>query len=269
MLGMPQTLKSTKKSPGQKISPSKIAIVTGGGVRVGRCICQSLARAGFDVLVHYHRSKSSAMALEKEILESGRKCASFEADLTLEGDPERLVEKTISLFGRLDLLVNNAALFIGDQASPSDLERMNLLNVEAPKVCSRIALPYLRETRGSIINIADVFGLARFRTHKKYSRTKAKLIEITRETAFELAKHSVRVNAICPGTVLPKETYDAKQVSKLAWAIPLGRIGRPEDVAEAVCFLAEADFVTGQVLSVDGGLALKMKRGEKNEKTNA
>ena len=117
----------------------------------------------------------------------------------------------------------------------------------------------IMERGGSIVNIVDVAGIAPFPKHRAYSSTQAALIELTRKTALELAPYEINVNGICPGTVLPPDHYSAETVARLAAKVPLGRIGRPEDVAQAALYLAQAAYVTGQILAVDGGYCLAKK----------
>lgn len=237
-------------------APAKVALVTGGAVRVGRAIVRGLSEAGFAVVIHHFRSTEAAADLEREIGAQGRACYPIAADLTRPGAPADLVARAIAAAGRLDVLVNNAAVLCDDERSAFDLARMKLLNVDAPRKCTVAAVPHLAESSGAVVHIADVAGIQPFEKHKAYSRTKLALIEEAREEALRLAPRGIRVNAVCPGTVLVPKSWGSARAGRLVKSIPLGRIGRPEDVAGAVVFLATADFVTGQIIAVDGGRTL-------------
>ncbi len=244
----------------EKTLTSGTALVTGGAVRVGQAITRALAQAGFGVAVHYCRSHGPSEQLSDELSASGIQNTFIQADLTRPGAPIQMVEQVMETMGQLDLLVNNAAVLVNDTGSMVDLARMKLLNVDAPAACIKAAMPYLERSSGSVVNIADTAGITPFEQHKAYSRTQAALIELTEKNALESAQSGVRVNAVCPGTVLPPSDYGPDRVARLAAAIPMGSIGRPEDVADAVLYLACARFVTGQILLVDGGHVLKTKK---------
>jgi NAD(P)-dependent dehydrogenase (short-subunit alcohol dehydrogenase family) len=239
-----------------------VALVTGGAVRVGRAIALELAKIGYRVAVHYHSSIAEAKQLTAESQKTGSEIMLIQADLTQPAAPKAIVSQTVERAGRLDLLVNNAAILVKDNASMSALARMKLLNVDAPRACIRSASPHLERVEGSVVNIADVAGLAPFSKHKAYSRTKAALIELTKKKATDLAPKGVRVNAICPGTVLPHAAYTPKQIERLVEQILMGRLGNAQDVADAVSFFSRAQYVTGQILAIDGGLLLAADQAE-------
>jgi pteridine reductase len=226
----------------------KVALVTGAGVRVGRAIALDLAAHGWTVAAHWnaHRPPPGLIALR--------------ADLAEPGGPEALAGALrAARLGRLDLLVNSAAVF--DRASLEDtdaalFDRQVDLNARAPLLLARALAAPLRRARGSIVNVADVGGgLVPWAGYAAYAASKAALVRITECLALELAP-AVRVNAVAPGTVLWPEAYPAARRRELAARIPLRRAGRPEDVAQAVRYLAGAPFVTGVVLPVDGGRRL-------------
>jgi pteridine reductase len=233
-----------------------VALVTGGAVRVGRAICLALAGDGYRIAVHYNSSERQAEALAAELEPHGDGHELLKSDLTRPGAAARLVEGAISRYDRLDLLVNNAALFFDDQASIGDLARMKVLNFDAAAALIDAAAPELVRSRGSVISIADVAAYQELSKHKAYSRTKAALLDLTHRKALALAGLGVRVNAVCPGTVLFPDSYAEPQRQRIVGQIPLGRAGTPEDVAQAVVYLARAGFVTGQVIAVDGGRIL-------------
>lgn len=236
--------------------PGPVALVTGGAVRVGRAICLALARDGFQVAIHYHSSQRAAEDLAAKIASLGTESAALSSDLTRPGAPARLVQEVVAGFDRLDLLVNNAALFFEDDASMTDLARMKVLNFDAAAALLDAAAPELARAKGSVISIADVAAYQELSRYKAYSRTKAALLDLTHRRALSLAPLGVRVNAVCPGTVMFPDSYGEERRRLIVDEIPLGRTGSAEDVAQAVVYLARAGFVTGQVITVDGGRIL-------------
>ncbi len=230
-----------------------VALVTGGAIRIGRGIATALAQSGYDLAIHFCHSEHPAESLALQLDQGEGRALAIRADLTQPTAPGRLIDRVIEGFGRLDALINNAAILVKDDSPVVELARMKLLNVDAPKACLKAAIPHLKHHSGCVVNIADVAGLAPFSRHKAYSRTKAALLELTREKAIELAPDTIRVNAICPGTILPPTSYTPEMTQHLVKQIPLGRLGREEELADAVLFLVRASYITGQTLCVDGG----------------
>lgn len=222
----------------------RVALVTGAGVRVGNAIARDLARHGWTVAAHYrtHRPRGFAVALE--------------ADLALADGPARLAAEFRARFSRLDLLVSCAAAFEAAPLARTDAALFDAqmdLNARAPLLLAKALRALLARSRGSIVNVADVGGgLVPWRGFAAYAASKAALVRLTECLALELAP-AVRVNAVAPGTVLWPESYPAARRRALAARIPLGRAGTPDDVAGAIRFLADAPFVTGAILPVDGG----------------
>jgi pteridine reductase len=182
--------------------------------------------------------------------------AALQADLALPDGPAQLAAAFRARFSRLDLLVNGAAAFDGIPVEETDAAafdaQMNL-NARAPLLLVKALLPLLRRSRGSVVNVADIGGgLVPWRGYAAYAASKAALVRLTECLALDLAPQ-VRVNAVAPGTVLWPDTYPAATRRRLTARIPLGRSGDPMDVAQAVRYLADAPFVTGAVLPVDGG----------------
>ncbi len=237
-----------------------VALVTGGAVRVGRSICERLAVDSFRVAIHYNGSRQAAADLVGKLADLGLKADSFCVDLTRPGATGKLVEKVIGTTGRIDLLVNNAAVFVSDDGEMTDLAMMKVLNMDVPTNLVELVTPYLIETGGSIVNIADLAGFVEFPRFKAYSLSKKALLSLTFRKALELANRGVRVNAVCPGTVLFPEWYSPQQRQEVIDGIPMGREGTPQDIAGAVAYLATAPFVTGQTLSVDGGRLVALMR---------
>jgi pteridine reductase len=226
------------------VPPARVALVTGAGVRVGNAIARDLARHGWRVAAHYrtHRPRGFAAALQ--------------ADLALPDGPARLAAAFRERFSRLDLLVNGAAAFDAIPVERTDAAAFDSqmdLNARAPLLLVKALLPLLRRARGSVVNVADVGGgLVAWHGHAAYAASKAALVRLTECLALDLAP-DVRVNAVAPGTVLWPDSYPAALRRTLVRRIPLGRAGEPGDVAQAVRYLADAPFVTGAVLPVDGG----------------
>ena len=238
-----------------------VALVTGGAVRVGRAIARALASAGYRVWIHYGRSADEASALAAEL---GERCVgTVAADLADTAAraalAARVCDREGPAGGRLDLLVNNAASFERGEFSgrgDEDLRRVLEVNLVAPLSLTRQVAPALVAARGSVVNILDVAGFQPWRGYLDHCTAKAGLAMATRALAVELAP-AVRVNGVAPGTVAwpddPRYAEGTEARARIVRAIPLGRIGAPEDIGEAVVFLARSGFVNGQVVAVDGG----------------
>jgi pteridine reductase len=222
----------------------RVALVTGAGIRVGRAIAEELADAGWRVAAHYQRHRPS------------RRFVSFQADLREPGGPAELASAFRAKLDRLDLLVNNAGVFAAaplDETDAAFFDSQMTLNARAPLLLTRALAPLLARARGSVVNIADIGGgLVAWRGFSAYAASKAALVRITQCLALELAP-KVRVNAVAPGAVLWPDGFPAADRRDLTRRIPLQRAGTPGDVAQAVRYLAEAAYVTGAVLPVDGG----------------
>ena len=236
----------------------KVVLITGGARRVGAAITRKLHAAGATVVIHYHRSAQEAQDLAAELnAQRPGSVTPLGADLLNVAVLRALVEATLARHGHLDILVNNASTFyptrVGEitEAHWDDLMGTNL---KAPLFLSQAAAPHLAAREGLILNIADIHGLRPLRYHPVYSPAKAGLIMLTQSLARELAPQ-VRVNAIAPGPVeFPDKglTEDMKQA--IIDKTLLKRRGSPEDIARAALFFAaEAPYVTGQILAVDGG----------------
>lgn len=237
----------------------KVAVVTGGARRVGRALSVALARAGADVVVDYHRSREKADETVAQIRGLGRRAVAVQADVSREEEVEALVEAAGEL-GSLDIVVNSASLFESAPVADitrEDWDRVLAVNLTGPFLLSRAAAPLLAEGDGGlIVNIADLSAFQAWPSYAHHSVSKAGLVHLTRVLARALAP-GVRVNCIAPGTVLPPEDYPPEQLERDRERTALGRIGKTEDVARALLYLVESDFVTGEVMVVDGGRLLR------------
>ncbi|MDE0445039.1 MAG: SDR family oxidoreductase [Spirochaetaceae bacterium] len=245
-----------------KGTDNPVGLVTGGGIRVGRAIALGLAEAGYDLVVSHRSSAAGAEAVAEEASLLGRRVHTVQADLSREGDAVRLARAATEHFGRLDLLVNSAASFVaGDllEATTDEWDAVMAVNLRAPFLMVRETAELLRAARGSVVNIVDLSALQPWTSHPVHSVAKAGLLHLTRVMARRLAPE-VRVNAIAPGDVLLPTHYSEADAERARGQVPLGRIGTPGDVVEAVRFLARADYVTGEVIVVDGGARWGCKR---------
>lgn len=237
----------------------RVALVTGGARRVGRALALGLARAGADLVINYNDSADEAEETAREIVALGRRAITVRADVSNHAEVVRLIRETADTFGRLDVLVNNASTFISTPylaIEEAEWDRVLGVNLKGPFLLSQAAHPLLRRDGGGvIINIADLSGLQPWPAYAHHSISKAGLIHLTRVQARALGPE-VRANCIAPGTVLPPEDYTESQLRQSRERTVLHRIGSPDDVVRALLFLIESDFVTGEVVVVDGGRML-------------
>lgn len=239
---------------------NRVALVTGGAVRIGRAIVRGLSSEGMRVVVHFHASSAKADALVDEIRAAGREAIAIGANLEHTDEVLRLAGEAEKAFGRVDVLVNNASIFPAErlEATESALwDRVMAVNLRAPfLLCQRLSAGMRERGEGVVVNLADLAGLQPWASYAAHSVAKAGLVHLTRVAARSLAPE-VRVVAIAPGTVLPPDDLSADEIERLARLAPLRRNGSPEDVVQALLYLLRADFVTGEVLVVDGGRILR------------
>lgn len=237
----------------------KIALVTGGAKRVGRAIVQALATRGCHLVVHYHRSQAQAQETVRDLRAAGHRALAVQADITKEDQVEAMIEAATAHFGRIDILVNNAALFYRtpvETLTIEDWERVMDVNLTGTFLCAhKIGLRMREWGWGHIINIADVAGERPWADYIPYSVSKACVLTFTQGLAMELAPQ-VMVNAVIPGPVLFQEdTPDNVRQREIDKTL-VKRAGSPRDVAQVVVFVAESDYSTGASFHVDGGRSL-------------
>ncbi|HKJ03651.1 MAG TPA: SDR family oxidoreductase [Longimicrobiales bacterium] len=236
----------------------RVALVTGGAVRLGRAITLGLAEAGFDLVIHYRSSEGPARQVVRDVEAMGRGAVLAAGDLADPAVADSVAEAARAGYGRLDLVVNSAASFEKGRLLDVDAEAWDAvmdLNVRAPHLVVRATAPLLRDSRGSVVNLVDLSAYRPWTGFPAHAVSKAALAHLTRIQARALAP-DVRVNAIAPGAVLPPEDETPEGLETLRRMTPLGRLGDPSDVVRAVLYLADAPYVTGQILAVDGGRLL-------------
>lgn len=243
----------------------KVAIVTGGSRGIGRAIVLMLAKEGCHVAFNYHQSEKQAKELESEVRKLGVKCFASQVDIKNFSKVKAWIDEVKEKLGQLDILVNNAGIVI-DKAlmlmSQEDWQEVVDTNLTGVFNASRsVIVTFLKQKNGDIINISSVAGLVGLARQVNYSSTKGGVNAFTKALAKEVAAYGVKVNAVAPGyidtDILSGMGGDQKE--KIIESIPLGKLGRPEDVANCVKFLLseQARYITGQIIQVDGGLAIR------------
>jgi NAD(P)-dependent dehydrogenase (short-subunit alcohol dehydrogenase family) len=241
----------------------KVALIT-GGKRIGAVVATTLAKAGADVALVYNQSRAEAEATVAAVQVLGRKAVSVQADVTSEHDCAQAVETTVERLGRLDILVNMASLYGAkpfDQLTAVDWDRQMSVDLRATFLFSRAsALVMKRVGGGRIINFADwvvASGRPRYSGYLAYYVAKAGVKALTEALALELAADQILVNAIAPGPILPPPDMSEKESQSVVQNTPLGRWGGEDEIAKAVMFLVDSNFVTGETIRVDGGRHVK------------
>lgn len=242
----------------------KTAIVTGGTRGIGRAIVLELARQGVDVAFTYLKSAEQAHALEEEIRKNGTKAMSVQSNSSDFNQSKQMMDSVIKNFGRVDVLVNNAGI-TRDKAlmmmSEGDWREVIDTNLTGVFNCTRaVIIPMMKQKSGSIINMTSVSGVVGMARQVNYSSSKAGIIGFTKALAKEVARYGITVNAVAPGFIETEmvEALDKKYLEEMLKFVPMGRMGKAEEVAEVVSFLISdaARYITGHVLNVDGGMAM-------------
>ena len=241
-------------------------VVTGASQGIGAGIARRFAEAGANVVVHYRNDKTAADATVKRIGEDSGTAIAIQAELASEEGSKALVAQTLEAFGKLHVLINNAGIYPNAallDMTLADWQKMYSANVETAMLCTQAAARHMAtESRGAIVNIGSTSALNPGSDHSHYNSAKAAVIMLTRSAAQELAPYGIRVNAVSPGLIAAPGIEDHWPEGVARWQnkAPLGRMGEPEDVADACLFLASpaARWITGQNLVLDGGLLSSM-----------
>jgi 3-oxoacyl-[acyl-carrier protein] reductase len=242
----------------------KIALVTGGSRGIGRAVVLKLASCGMDVVFNYNSGEEAAKAVEKQCEELGVRALALKANVSSSAECQELVERAREWGGRLDVLVNNAGITRDGliiRMSDEDMDAVLDVNLKGSFYMMREAAKImLRQKSGKIVNISSVVGIMGNAGQVNYSASKAAVIGMTKSLARELASRKITVNAVAPGMIETDMTGAMPEAAreKVVGQIPFGAMGQPEDIANAVAFLAgdESGYITGQVLAVDGGMAM-------------
>jgi 3-oxoacyl-[acyl-carrier protein] reductase len=244
-------------------SEERTALVTGASRGIGRAIAERLGRGGYRVAVNYRRDEDQALATVMSIRAAGGQAEAFRADVSVGDEAESLVNAVREHFGGLDVLVNNAGIARDTlllRMRPDDWDAVIHTNLSSVYHCTRAALKHMvRQRYGRIVSITSIAGLVGNVGQANYAAAKAGIIGFTKSVAKEWASRGITVNAVAPGLIETDLTQDMAEAQRNALLehIPVGRIGQPQEIAEAVWYLVHASYVTGHVLVVDGGLAMQ------------
>lgn len=252
------------------MKPSRVALVTGGAYGIGGGIVQEFAKRG-EAVVIADRDQTRGAALESSLRDSGAEVLFVAVDIRVESQIQELMERAEEVFGRVDSLCNNAGIeryLQADEYSIDDWDAISETNLRGAFLCTKYAYPLLKRSQGSIVNISSVQAFANEPKISAYAASKAGLLGLTRGNAVDFAADGVRVNAVCPGAIqsgmmepfLQDQPDPEEAIKAIGRTIPLGRVGQPEDIAQAVYFLASpaAAYITGATLVVDGGLLCRL-----------
>lgn len=243
----------------------KTVLVTGASRGIGRATAALFGKNQFNVAVNYLHSETKALSLVQQLQENGGSAAAFQADISLAGQAEAMIDKIRQTFGTgVDVLVNNAGIAqtkLFSDISEADWDRMMAVNVKGMFHCIQAVLPdMIHNKKGKIVNLSSVWGIAGGSCEVHYSASKAAVIGLTKALAKELGPSGIQVNCVAPGVIGTDMLagLSGGDLAALAEDTPLGRLGTPEDIAQAVYFLASpaADFITGQILSPNGGFVI-------------
>ena len=242
----------------------QIAIVTGASRGIGRAIALELANQGADVVVNYSGNEEKAKSVVEEILSSGSRASAVQCDVSDSDSVAAMLKRTIDEFGKVDILVNNAGITKDNllmRMKEEEWDQVINTNLKGVFLCTKaVTRPMMKQRKGRIINVASVVGITGNPGQANYVAAKAGVIGFTKTAAKELASRGITVNAVAPGFISTDMTDQLPEDvrNQLLSQIPLGRLGNPEDIAKVAAFLASDDssYMTGQTLSVDGGMAM-------------
>ena len=239
----------------------KFIFLTGGAKRIGKTTCKHFHNEGFNIIFHYNSSESDANEIKKTLNEIRKdSCFALQADFDDESSIKKLTQGLSEITDELSVLINNASSFYPTPIEDASMDEWNNLmatNATTPLFLTQALLPFLKKGKGCIINISDTLAPSGIKNFSLYSGAKSALEGITKSLAKELAP-DIRVNAISPGAILWPEDEDLSddQQKQRLTKVPLGRIGCPEDISSLAVFLSEAEYITGQVIKVDGGRSI-------------
>ena len=243
-------------------NPNKVALVTGSSRGIGRAIAIELAKSGIDIVVNNDKDPQEGLEVVNEINKIGRNAIYIQADVSNLDQVEKMIKKIINKFGRIDILINNAGITRDKMLMNMDIEHWNRVisvNLTGTFNCTKSVIKYMKnQGGGKIINIASVVGEIGNIGQANYAASKGGVISFTKTVAKEYARDRIIVNAVAPGFIGTKmlETVPEKVMQRILDQIPLGRLGKPEEVAKLVCFLSsdDANYITGQVIHINGGV---------------
>ena len=242
----------------------KVVIITGGSRGIGRACCVAFAQAGANIVFTYNKSKKEADKLNRELKAWGADCLSLGIDAKNFNQCKEVIEKTVKRFKRIDVLINNAGI-VRDKAlmtmSEEDWRDVIDTNLNGSFNMTRAGIiTFLKQKRGCIINMSSISGVTGSARQTNYSASKAGIIGFSKALAKEVASYNIRVNAVCPGYIDTDMVNSLRDDFKkdVITKIPLNRMGRPKEVADLCVFLAcgKADYITGEAIKIDGGLAI-------------
>ena len=240
----------------------QVALITGASRGIGRAIALALAREGAIVYINYKSNRAAAEEVKRQITERGGRADCLQADVSSAGEVDALVQQILEREGRIDILVNNAGINRDNliiRMKDEEWHQVIETNLNSAYYCLRaVARPMMKQRRGKVINISSVVGLHGNVGQINYAAAKAGIIGLTKSAAKELSSRGIMVNAIAPGYIVTDmtERLSSEIKEQVAAQIPLGRLGKPEDIANLAVFLAGSgsDYLTGQVIAVDGGM---------------
>ncbi len=246
----------------------KVSIITGGAKGIGKGCVEVFCEEGSKVVI-VDIDETSGKDLEKKLKSKRRDVLSISCDISKSEPVKKMIKKTINAFGKIDILVNNAGIHISksvEEVSEDEWDRLIDINLKSFFLCTKYALPELKKTKGSIVNMSSMVGLVGQSNAGAYSASKGGIVSMTKGMALDFAKYGIRANCVCPGWVKTplvegwfSQQKDPEAARKYIYSVhPLGRISTVEEVARAVLFLAsnDASFITGVALPVDGGVTL-------------